>query len=126
MKPKSRDISTIYANELDQGAYISDTLTIDTTDSSGCSGRDIPNDASGEPPTKEAAENLFNNLFFSEDRYELSAVGRMKFNRRLGRDVVQGPSTLDDKDIIETLQCLIDIRNGKGMVDDIDHLEIGA
>ena len=118
-----RDISTIYANELDQGAYISDTLTIDTTDSTLDAQVEIYRMMRpGEPPTKEAAENLFNNLFFSEDRYELSAVGRMKFNRRLGRDVVQGPSTLDEKDIIETLQCLIDIRNGKGMVDDIDHL----
>ena len=117
------NISTIYANELDQGAYISDTLTIDTTGSTLDAQVEIYRMMRpGEPPTKEAAENLFNNLFFSEDRYELSAVGRMKFNRRLGRDVVQGPSTLDEKDIIETLQCLIDIRNGKGMVDDIDHL----
>ena len=108
---------------MDQGAYISDTLTIDTTDSTLDAQVEIYRMMRpGEPPTKEAAENLFNNLFFSEDRYELSAVGRMKFNRRLGRDVVQGPSTLDEKDIIETLQCLIDIRNGKGMVDDIDHL----
>ena len=117
------DISTIYANELDQGAYISDTLTIDTTGSTLDAQVEIYRMMRpGEPPTKEAAENLFNNLFFSEDRYELSAVGRMKFNRRLGRDVVQGPSTLDERDIIETLQCLIDIRNGKGVVDDIDHL----
>ena len=117
------DISTIYANELDQGAYISDTLTIDTTGSTLDAQVEIYRMMRpGEPPTKEAAENLFNNLFFSEDRYELSAVGRMKFNRRLGRDAVQGPSTLDERDIIETLQCLIDIRNGKGMVDDIDHL----
>ena len=117
------NISTIYANELDQGAYISDTLTIDTTGSTLDAQVEIYRMMRpGEPPTKEAAENLFNNLFFSEDRYELSAVGRMKFNRRLGRDIVQGSSTLDEKDIIETLQCLIDIRNGKGMVDDIDHL----
>ena len=108
---------------MDQGAYISDTLTIDTTGSTLDAQVEIYRMMRpGEPPTKEAAENLFNNLFFSEDRYELSAVGRMKFNRRLGRDIVQGSSTLDEKDIIETLQCLIDIRNGKGMVDDIDHL----
>ena len=120
---KIQDISTIYANELDQGAYISDTLTIDTTASILDAQVEIYRMMRpGEPPTKEAAENLFNNLFFSEDRYELSAVGRMKFNRRLGRDEVQGTSTLDERDIIETLQCLIDIRNGKGTVDDIDHL----
>ncbi len=116
-------ISTIYANELDQGAYISDTLNIDTTSSILDAQVEIYRMMRpGEPPTKEAAENLFNNLFFSEDRYELSAVGRMKFNRRLGKDEVDGPSTLDETDIIGTLKCLIDIRNGKGSVDDIDHL----
>ena len=108
---------------MDQGAYISDTLNIDTTSSILDAQVEIYRMMRpGEPPTKEAAENLFNNLFFSEDRYELSAVGRMKFNRRLGKDEVDGPSTLDETDIIGTLKCLIDIRNGKGSVDDIDHL----
>ena len=76
----------------------------------------------GEPPTKEAAENLFNNLFFSNDRYDLSAVGRMKFNRRLGREEIEGEGTLGKDDIVSVLKTLIDIRNGKGSVDDIDHL----
>ena len=76
----------------------------------------------GEPPTKEAAENLFNNLFFSNDRYDLSAVGRMKFNRRLGREEIEGEGTLGKDDIVGVLKTLIDIRNGKGSVDDIDHL----
>ena len=76
----------------------------------------------GEPPTREAAENLFNNLFFSAERYDLSEVGRMKFNRRLGRDAVEGPGVLSREDIVDVLRSLISIRNGKGMVDDIDHL----
>ncbi|TDJ65925.1 MAG: DNA-directed RNA polymerase subunit beta, partial [Proteobacteria bacterium] len=76
----------------------------------------------GEPPTKEAAENLFKNLFLSADRYDLSAVGRMKFNRRVGRDTVEGPGVLSQQDIIDVLKVLIDIRNGNGVVDDIDHL----
>jgi DNA-directed RNA polymerase subunit beta len=76
----------------------------------------------GEPPTKESAENLFQNMFFSADRYDLSAVGRMKFNRRLGRDEVTGSGTLDKEDIVAALTALVDIRNGKGIVDDIDHL----
>ena len=76
----------------------------------------------GEPPTKESAENLFQNLFFSADRYDLSGVGRMKFNRRLGRDEVTGSGTLDKEDIVSVLKALVDIRNGKGVVDDIDHL----
>jgi DNA-directed RNA polymerase subunit beta len=76
----------------------------------------------GEPPTKESAENLFQNLFFSTDRYDLSAVGRMKFNRRLGRDAITGEGILSREDIVDVLQTLVSIRNGKGMVDDIDHL----
>ena len=75
----------------------------------------------GEPPTKEAAENLFANLFFTLERYDLSAVGRMKFNRRLGREELVGEGTLDKEDIVAVLSALIDIRNGKGVVDDIDH-----
>jgi DNA-directed RNA polymerase subunit beta len=76
----------------------------------------------GEPPTKEAAENLFNNLFFTEERYDLSAVGRMKFNRRVGREEITGSGVLDKDDILAVLKTLIDIRNGNGQVDDIDHL----
>ena len=76
----------------------------------------------GEPPTKESAENLFNNLFFTSDRYDLSAVGRMKFNRRLGRSETTGEGVLGDEDIVAVMQTLIAIRNGKGIVDDIDHL----
>jgi DNA-directed RNA polymerase subunit beta len=76
----------------------------------------------GEPPTKDAAENLFNNLFFSSERYDLSGVGRMKFNRRLGRAETEGEGTLSSDDIIAVLRTLIEIRDGKGTVDDIDHL----
>ena len=76
----------------------------------------------GEPPTKEAAETLFKNLFFVEERYDLSAVGRMKFNRRVGRKDDTGPGTLTKEDIMSVIKTLIDIRNGNGKVDDIDHL----
>ena len=76
----------------------------------------------GEPPTKESAENLFANLFFSPERYDLSAVGRMKFNRRLGREAIKGDGILSNDDIVAVLKTLVDIRNGKGVVDDIDHL----
>jgi DNA-directed RNA polymerase subunit beta len=76
----------------------------------------------GEPPTKEAAENLFSNLFFTDDRYDLSAVGRMKFNRRLGREAATGKGVLDQDDILAVLKKLIDIRDGRDDVDDIDHL----
>lgn len=117
------DFEMIYTNDLDHGSYISDTLRIDPTN--------MPIEAlveiyrmmrPGEPPTKEAAETLFNHLFFTEDRYDLSAVGRMKFNRRLGRKNDDGTGTLTKEDILDVIKTLIDIRNGIGMVDDIDHL----
>jgi DNA-directed RNA polymerase subunit beta len=76
----------------------------------------------GEPPTKDAAETLFNNLFFSPERYDLSAVGRMKFNRRIGRTEIEGSGVLCKEDIVAVMKTLVDIRNGKGIVDDIDHL----
>ncbi|MGB5606540.1 MAG: DNA-directed RNA polymerase subunit beta, partial [Gammaproteobacteria bacterium] len=76
----------------------------------------------GEPPTKDAAQNLFKNLFFTSDRYDLSAVGRMKFNRRIGVDELTGEGTLSKEDILAVMRILIEIRNGNGFVDDIDHL----
>ncbi|MCH1554903.1 MAG: DNA-directed RNA polymerase subunit beta, partial [Pseudomonadales bacterium] len=114
---------TIYTNDLDHGPFMADTLDADP-----CSNRlealvEIYRMMRpGEPPTKEAAENLFNNLFFSADRYDLTAVGRMKFNRRLGREEEGGLGTLDNDDVLSVLKCLINIRNGFDVVDDIDHL----
>jgi DNA-directed RNA polymerase subunit beta len=114
---------TIYANDLDDGPFISDTLRLDETTS--------PLDAKveiyrmmrpGEPPTEDAAENLFTSLFFTLDRYDLSSVGRMKFNRRLGREELTGEGTLSTNDILDVVKELIAIRNGNGVVDDIDHL----
>ncbi|WP_144394009.1 DNA-directed RNA polymerase subunit beta [Pleionea sediminis] len=135
----------LYTNDLDHGSYISDTLRVDPTRE--------PLDAlveiyrmmrPGEPPTKEAAEALFHNLFFTEDRYDLSGVGRMKFNRRVDREELTGPGVLYDgkyfsslkddfskklyedykseSDIVEVIKTLVSIRNGIGAVDDIDHL----
>jgi DNA-directed RNA polymerase subunit beta len=116
-------IETIYTNELDCGPYISDTLRIDATRTRLEALVEIYRMMRpGEPPTKEAAENLFNNLFFTPERYDLSAVGRMKFNRRLGREEILGSGVLNAQDIIDALKTLIAIRNGKGTVDDIDHL----
>ncbi|MBM4205981.1 MAG: DNA-directed RNA polymerase subunit beta, partial [Gammaproteobacteria bacterium] len=117
------EIETIYTNELDCGPFISDTLRIDPTNNRLEALVEIYRMMRpGEPPTREAAENLFNNLFFSSERYDLTNVGRMKFNRRLGREEILGSGTLAREDIIAVLRTLIDIRNGKGTVDDIDHL----
>jgi DNA-directed RNA polymerase subunit beta len=116
-------IDTLYTNELDRGPYISNTLRIDQTKTQFEAQVEIYRMMRpGEPPTKEATQSLFQNLFFSEDRYDLSAVGRMKFNRRVGRDEIEGPGVLDNDDILDVLRVLIDIRNGNGQVDDIDHL----
>ena len=113
----------IYTNDLDHGSYISDTLKIDPTSSQLEALVEIYRMMRpGEPPTKEAAEALFKNLFFTEERYDLSAVGRMKFNRRVGRKDDEGPGTLTKEDILAVIKTLIDIRNGIGIVDDIDHL----
>ncbi|MDJ0879964.1 MAG: DNA-directed RNA polymerase subunit beta [Halieaceae bacterium] len=118
-----REIETLYTNDLDHGPFISDTLRIDTTTNELEALVEIYRMMRpGEPPTKESAENLFQNLFFSADRYDLSAVGRMKFNRRLGREESTGSGILDREDIVEVLKTLVNIRNGQGMVDDIDHL----
>jgi DNA-directed RNA polymerase subunit beta len=120
---KITTIGTIFVNDLDRGPYISNTLRIDPSRSQLEALVEIYRMMRpGEPPTKEAAQNLFQNLFFAADRYDLSAVGRMKFNRRVGRKETTGSGVLSHDDILAVLRVLIDIRNGKGTVDDIDHL----
>lgn len=118
-----KKIETLYTNDLDCGPFLSDTLRQDATRNELEALVEIYRMMRpGEPPTKESAENLFQNLFFSPDRYDLSTVGRMKFNRRLGREAVEGSGILDRSDIVDVLRMLVSIRNGKGVVDDIDHL----
>lgn len=118
-----KKIETLFTNDLDHGPYMSDTLRIDsTTDRLTALVEIYRMMRPGEPPTREAAEQLFESLFFSEDRYDLSAVGRMKFNSSLTREEMTGPGVLSHDDIIEVMRKLIDIRNGIGEVDDIDHL----
>ena len=116
-------IETIYTNDLDQGPYISQTLRTDeTADQLAAQVAIYRMMRPGEPPTEDAVRTLFNGLFYAEERYDLSAVGRMKFNRRVGRDELTGPGTLSNEDIISVIQILIDLRNGRGEIDDIDHL----
>ncbi len=123
LKAGVQSFETLYTNDLDCGPFISDTLRSDAAKTQLEALVEIYRMMRpGEPPTKESAEGLFQNLFFSQERYDLSAVGRMKFNRRLGRDAETGEGTLSNEDIVEVLRTLIDIRNGKGVVDDIDHL----
>ncbi len=116
-------IRTLFVNDLDRGPFISNTLNIDPSTTRLEALVEIYRMMRpGEPPTKEAAENLFQNLFFNPDRYDLSGVGRMKFNRRVGRDNSEGEGVLNKDDILDVLSTLINIRNGYGTVDDIDHL----
>ncbi|SNY61026.1 DNA-directed RNA polymerase subunit beta [Arsukibacterium tuosuense] len=114
---------TLYINDLDQGSYVSETIRIDPSNNRIEALVEIYRMMRpGEPPTREAAETLFENLFFSEDRYDLSTVGRMKFNRRVGFEENIGAGVLSKEDILAVMKVLIDIRNGNGEVDDIDHL----
>ena len=116
-------LQTIYTNDLDQGAYISQTLrSDDTPDQTAARVAIYRMMRPGEPPTEDAVETLFHGLFFSEERYDLSAVGRMKFNRRVGRNELKGASTLTNDDIIAVIKILVELRNGRGEIDDIDHL----
>ncbi|MCX7898425.1 MAG: DNA-directed RNA polymerase subunit beta [Rhodocyclaceae bacterium] len=118
-----KTIKTLFTNDLDRGPYISQTLRIDeTTDQWSARVAIYRMMRPGEPPTEDAVESLFHGLFYSEERYDLSAVGRMKFNRRVGREELTGPGTLSNEDIIDVIKILVDLRNGKGEVDDIDHL----
>lgn len=116
-------LHTLYINEIECGPYISDTLRLDNSHNQLEALVEIYRIMRpGEPPTKEAAENLFENLFFSPERYDLSTVGRMKFNRRVGRKNLTGSGILFKEDVVDALRVLVDIRDGKGDVDDIDHL----
>jgi DNA-directed RNA polymerase subunit beta len=116
-------INTLYTNDLDRGAYISQTLRTDETVDQWTARVAIYRMMRpGEPPTEDAVEALFQGLFFNEERYDLSAVGRMKFNRRVGREELTGPGTLSVEDIVSVIHILVELRNGHGEIDDIDHL----
>ena len=117
------ELKTLYINEIECGPYVSDTLRLDATTNKLEALVEVYRIMRpGEPPTKEAAEALFENLFFSPERYDLSSVGRMKFNRRVGRKELTGEMVLSKDDIVAVLKVLVNIRNGRGEVDDIDHL----
>lgn len=118
-----KEFDVLFTNDLDHGAYISETLRVDpSSDRLSALVEIYRMMRPGEPPTKEAAEALFENLFFSNERYDLSAVGRMKFNRSLNIPEGEGSGILSKDDIVKVMKKLIEIRNGRGEVDDIDHL----
>ncbi|MDA9936720.1 DNA-directed RNA polymerase subunit beta [Gammaproteobacteria bacterium] len=118
------ELHTLYINELDKGPYISTTLRADPTSNRLEALVEIYRMMRpGEPPTKDSAEQLFQNLFFNHERYDLSEVGRMKFNRRLKIDAAkETPGILDVEDILSVMKGIVAIRDGHDSVDDIDHL----
>ena len=118
------ELHTLYINELDKGPYISTTLRADPTSNRLEALVEIYRMMRpGEPPTKDSAEQLFQNLFFNHERYDLSEVGRMKFNRRLKIDSAkETPGILDLDDILSVMKGIVAIRDGHDTVDDIDHL----
>lgn len=116
-------IYTLYTNDLDHGAYISSTLRVDeTVDAMNAKVAIYRMMRPGEPPTEDAVNTLFQRLFFMEESYDLSKVGRMKFNRRVGRDELTGSMMLSTEDIVAVIKILVELRNGRGDIDDIDHL----
>ena len=118
-----RDVQCLFTNELNQGPFISQTLATDeTADQLAARVAIYRMMRPGEPPTEDAVEALFHRLFYSADTYDLSRVGRMKFNARVNRDGSEGPMTLTNEDILDVVKILVNLRNGNGEVDDIDHL----
>ncbi|NBT53853.1 MAG: DNA-directed RNA polymerase subunit beta [Betaproteobacteria bacterium] len=118
-----QDLPCIYTNELDQGPYISQTLRSDeTVDEFAARVAIYRMMRPGEPPTEDAVQALFQRLFYNPDTYDLSRVGRMKFNAKMGRTESTGPMVLTNEDILAVVKILVDLRNGRGDVDDIDHL----
>jgi DNA-directed RNA polymerase subunit beta len=118
-----QELACIYTNELDQGSYISQTLRTDETPDEFAARVAIYRMMRpGEPPTEDAVQALFQRLFYNPDTYDLSRVGRMKFNAKMGRPDTTGPMVLTNEDILAVVKVLVDLRNGHGEVDDIDHL----
>ncbi len=118
-----KEVKVLYIDMINFGDQIRNTLLIDKTDSKEEGLIKIfERLRPGEPPTVEAAENLFENLFFNPERYDLSQVGRMKVNYKFGMDIPVENTVLTRDDIMMTVKYLVELNNGKGKVDDIDHL----
>ena len=116
-------IPTLDIDHVTVGAYIRNTLIADKNSTREQALIDIYRVMRpGEPPTVEAAQNLFNSMFFDSERYDLSAVGRVKLNARLGLDVEDTVRVLRVEDIMAVVKTLVDLKDGRGDIDDIDHL----
>jgi len=118
-----KELDVLYIDGVNFSDQIRNTLLIDKTNSyEDALVKIFERLRPGEPPTVEASESLFNSMFFDDTRYDLSKVGRMKINYKFGMDIPVENTTLTKDDIIRTVRYLVDLNNGKGKVDDIDHL----
>jgi len=116
-------IEVLFIDNLNVGPYLRNTLLADKLQGPEEAIMEIYRRLRpGDPPTIETAQNLFHNLFFNPERYDLSKVGRIKLNYKFKIDEVIETQILTKRDILETVRYLIDLRNGKGVIDDIDHL----
>ena len=117
------EVPVLDIDHVNVGPYIRNTLTVDKNIGREGALFDIYRVMRpGEPPTLETAENMFNSLFFDSERYDLSAVGRVKMNMRLDLDAPDTQRTLRREDMLAVVKALVDLRDGKGEIDDIDHL----
>ena len=117
------NIPTLDIDNINVGPYIRNTMSIDKNMGRDTALMDIYRVMRpGEPPTVDAASALFDTLFFDSERYDLSAVGRVKMNMRLQLDAEDTQRTLRKEDIISVVKALVELRDGKGDIDDIDHL----
>lgn len=118
-----REIKILFIDGLNVGSYLRDTMMLDKVNTREEALLEIYRRLRpGDPPTLETAETLFNNLFFNAERYDLSEVGRLKLNHKFNLDEPLTNRVLTKRDIMEVVRYLIELRNGNGQVDDIDHL----
>ena len=123
IKAGVKDVNVLYIDMINYGDQIRNTLLIDKTETKeDALVKIFERLRPGEPPTVEAASILFENLFFNKDKYDLSKVGRMKINYKFGMNIPVEETVLTRRDILTTVQYLVELNNGKGKVDDIDHL----
>jgi DNA-directed RNA polymerase subunit beta len=116
-------IKILFIDNLNIGSFLRDTLIADKLQTTDEAIMEIYRRLRpGDPPTVETAQNLFRNLFFNPERYDLSKVGRLKLNYKFKLDEALDNTVLTKRDILETVRYLIDLKNGKGQIDDIDHL----
>ncbi|MGT9989226.1 DNA-directed RNA polymerase subunit beta, partial [Klebsiella pneumoniae] len=117
------EIPVLNIDHVNVGAYIRNTLSADKNENRQEALFDIYRVMRpGEPPTMDSAEAMFNSLFFDAERYDLSAVGRVKMNMRLDLDAEDTVRTLRKEDILAVVKMLVDLRDGLGEIDDIDNL----